>query len=58
MAGPDGKMDESGGIWCGREIRTEFCLEITEEKDGSRGDEFDDPGHVHSPRREKLISLT
>ena len=59
MAGPDGKMGESGGMRCGREMRTEFCLEITEEKDGSRGDEFDDPGHVVlSPRRGKLISLS
>jgi hypothetical protein len=44
MAGPDEKMGESGGMECGREKRTEFCLEIAEEKGGSSGDELDDPG--------------
>ena len=28
----------------GEEMRTEFCLEIAEEKGGSRGDELDSPG--------------
>jgi hypothetical protein len=43
MAGPDGKMGERGhAVW--RKMRTEFCLEVTEEKGGSRGDESDDPG--------------
>jgi hypothetical protein len=48
MAGPDGKMGESVGMECGRERRTEFCLEVAEEKGGFRGDELDDPGrHGH-----------
>ena len=47
------------GVCRGGGIRTEFCLEIAEEKDGLRGDELDDPGHVvQSPRRGKLISLS
>ena len=44
----------------GEEKRTEFCLEITEEKGCSRGDEFDKRGrggHVVL-RRGKLISLS
>jgi hypothetical protein len=41
-----GRWVRVGSMQCGREMRTEFCLEITEEKDGSRGDELDDPGHV------------
>jgi hypothetical protein len=39
-------------MWCGRETRTEFCLDITEEKGGSRGDESDDPG-----RRGHVVQL-
>jgi hypothetical protein len=44
MAGPDGKTGESGVCAVGEKMRTEFCLEIAEEKGGSRGDEFDDGG--------------
>jgi hypothetical protein len=42
MAGPGSR--ESGCMRCGEEMRTEFCLEIADEKGGSRGDELDNPG--------------
>jgi hypothetical protein len=43
MAGPGGKMSKSAGCSV---LRTEFSLEVAEEKGGSRGDEPDDVGHV------------
>ena len=41
-------------VGCGGERRTEFCLEIAEEKGGFRGNELDDPGrrgHIGQSRR-------